>query len=127
MNGRPFIDVDEWKSFTEYKDPYNENHQVIKWFWKLLNELSQKELSNLLLFATEWSLVPLGFSILEGNNSVITRFTVYYLVYYSRIKNLIKAHTCFNRIELPCFINKKDLEKAIHFVSGNLIQGFGME
>ena len=128
LNGRPFIDCDEWKSFTEYKEPYNENHRVIKWFWEILSELSQKELSNLLLFATGSSRVPLGgFAELEGNDGLITRFTIYHLPYNSKVKNFIKSHTCFNRIELPCFTNKKDLENAIHFVSGSQMWGFGME
>ena len=128
LNGRPFIDCDEWKSFTEYKEPYNENHIVIKWFWEILSGLTQKELSNFLLFATGSSRVPLGgFMELEGNDGIINRFTIYYLPYNYRVKNFIKSHTCFNRIELPCFTNKKDLEDAIRFVSGNQIWGFGME
>ena len=128
LNGRPFIDVDEWKSFTEYKEPYNENHMVIKWFWEILSELSQKELSNFLLFSTGSSRVPLGgFMELEGNDGIINRFTIYHLPYNNKVKNFIKSHTCFNRIELPCFTNKKDLEDAIRFVSGNQIWGFGME
>jgi hypothetical protein len=128
LNGRPFIDCDEWKSFTEYKEPYNENHIVIKWFWEILSGLSQKELSNFLLFATGSSRVPLGgFIALEGNDGLINRFTIYYLPYNYKVKNFIKSHTCFNRIELPCFTNKKDLEDAIRFVSENQIWGFGME
>ena len=128
LNGRPFIDVDEWKSFTEYKEPYNENHMVIKWFWEILSELSQKDLSNFLLFSTGSSRVPLGgFMELEGNDGIINRFTIYHLPYNNKVKNFIKSHTCFNRIELPCFTNKKDLEDAIRFVSGNQIWGFGLE
>jgi hypothetical protein len=128
LNGRPFIDIDEWKSFTEYKGAYNENHIVIKWFWEILSELSQKELSNLLLFATGSSRVPLGgFSELESNNGYLSRFTIEYIEYNKHVKNFIKAHTCFNRIDLPCFTNKNDLKVAIKFVSENQIWGFGME
>ena len=128
LNGRPFIDIDEWKSFTEYKGAYNENHVVIKWFWEILSELSQKELSNLLLFATGSSRVPLGgFSELESNNGYLSRFTIEYIEYNKHVKNFIKAHTCFNRIDLPCFTNKNDLKVAIKFVSENQIWGFGME
>ena len=53
LNGRPYIDIEEWKIFTEYKEPYNNNHCVIKRFWEILNELNQKELNNLLLFLQE--------------------------------------------------------------------------
>ena len=128
LNGRPFIDIEEWKSYTEYKEPYNENHIVIKWFWEILSELSQNELSNLLLFATGSSRVPLGgFADLEGNNGYLSRFTIEYIIYNNNVKNFIKAHTCFNRIDLPCFTNKNDLKNAIKFVSENQIWGFGME
>ena len=128
LNGRPFIDIEEWKSFTEYKEPYNENHMVIKWFWEILSELSQKELSNLLLFSTGSSRVPLGgFADLESNSGYLSRFTIDYVVYNYKVKNFIKAHTCFNRIDLPCFTKKEDLENAIKFVSENQIWGFGME
>ena len=68
-----------------------------------------------------------GFAELEGNDGLITRFTIYLLPYNSRVKNFIKSHTCFDRIELPCFTNKKDLENSIKFVAGNQIWGFGME
>ena len=128
LNGRPFIDCQEWKSFTVYKEPYNENHQVIKWFWEVLSNLSQKELSNFLLFSTGSSRVPLGgFADLEGMDGIITRFTIYYLPFVNNVKNFIKSHTCFNRIELPCYNNKKDLEEAIKYVSGNQVWGFGLE
>ena len=128
LNGRPFIDCQEWKSFTVYREPYNENHQVIKWFWEVLSNLSQKELSNFLLFSTGSSRVPLGgFADLEGMDGIITRFTIYYLPFVNNVKNFIKSHTCFNRIELPCYNNKKDLEEAIKYVSGNQVWGFGLE
>ena len=128
LNGRPFIDVEEWKSYTEYKGIYNENHYVIKWFWEILSELSQKELSNLLLFSTGSSRVPLGgFADLESNGGFLSKFTIEYIEYNKNIKNFIKAHTCFNRIDLPCYINKKELECAIKFVAENQILGFGME
>ena len=128
LNGRPFIDCEEWKSFTEYKEPYNENHVVIKWFWEILSELSQKELSNLLLFATGSSRVPLGgFIELESNNGVISRFRIDCIPYVKNAKNYIKSHTCFNRIDVPCFEKKNELENAIRFITQNQIWGFGME
>ena len=128
LNGRPFIEIEEWKSFTEYKQPYNENHMVIKWFWEILSELSQNELSNLLMFATGSSRVPLGgFIELESNNGIISRFTITYVPYNNKVKNFIRSHTCFNRIDLPCYTKKEDLKKAIKFVVENQIWGFGME
>ena len=128
LNGRPFIDIDEWKLYTIYKTPYNENHQVIKWFWEILGKLSQKELSNLLLFSTGASRVPLGgFAELESNRGNLSQFTIEYIAYDNKIKNYIKAHTCFNRIDLPNYTNKNELEEAIRFVSEKEMWGFGIE
>ena len=77
LNGRPYIDVEEWKIFTEYKEPYNVNHFIIIWFWEIVSQLSQKELSNLLLFSTGSGRVPLGgFAVLESNRGNIAKFTI---------------------------------------------------
>jgi hypothetical protein len=34
--GVPYIDVKDWKSNTEYKGEYNQNHKIIKWFWEVM-------------------------------------------------------------------------------------------
>lgn len=36
------------------------------------------------------------------------------------------AHTCFNRLELPKYKNKEQLESAIAYVTENEAQGFGL-
>ena len=128
LNGRPFIDIEEWKIFTEYKEPYNANHYIIKWFWEILKDLSQKELSNLLLFSTGSGRVPLGgFSVLESNRGNIARFTIEKLPYQKGSKNFIKAHTCFNRIDIPLYKNKEEMVEMIKFVVNQEIFGFGIE
>jgi len=104
---------EEWQEFTLYKGAYNKDHIVIKWFWEILSEFTQKELSNLLLFATGASRVPLGgFEVLESNGGNIYKFTIEYINYDNYHKNFIKAHTCFNRIDLPCYPKKDELEEA---------------
>ena len=128
INGRPFIDLEEWETFTLYKGAYNRDHIVIKWFWEILAEFTQKELSNLLLFATGASRVPLGgFEVLESNGGSIYKFTIEYINYDKFHKNFIKAHTCFNRIDLPCYPTKAELEEALRFVSEREMWGFGIE
>ena len=128
INGRPFIDLEEWENFTLYKGAYNRDHIVIKWFWEILAEFTQKELSNLLLFATGASRVPLGgFEVLESNGGTIYQFTIEYINYDKFHKNFIKAHTCFNRIDLPCYPTKQELEEALRFVSEREMWGFGIE
>ena len=128
LNGRPFIDIEEWKLFTEYKSPYNSNHYIIKWFWEILSKLNPFQLSNFLQFSTGSSRVPLGgFQELESNRGNISRFTIIQIPYVPKVINFIKAHTCFNRIEIPLFPNKELLKNAIEFVSNNEILGFGID
>ena len=128
LNGRPFIDVEEWKIFTEYKEPYNANHYIILWFWEIVTELSQKELSNLLLFSTGSGRVPLGgFEVLESNRGNIARFTIESTTYVKGCKNFIKAHTCFNRLDIPLFEKKEELVEALKFITNTEILGFGID
>jgi len=128
INGRPFIDLEEWKLFTEYREPYNINHKIIIWFWDILSELTQLQLSNLLMFATGSTRVPLGgFEQLESNRGNVSRFTIESLPYIPNQKNYIKAHTCFNRLDIPIFKYKYELKEAILFICNNKILGFGID
>ena len=128
LNGRPFIDIEDWKQFCEYREPYNNGHYIILWFWEILSTLSQKELSNLLMFSTGSSRVPLGgFSSLESNRGSNAKFTIESIPYEPNKKNYIKAHTCFNRLDIPLFNDKNELKEAILFVCSNEILGFGID
>ena len=128
LNGRPFIDIEDWKQFTEYREPYNSQHYIIIWFWDILSQLSQNELSNLLMFSTGSSRVPLGgFSSLESNRGTTARFTIESIPYIPNQKNYIKAHTCFNRLDIPYFNNENELREAILFICHNEILGFGID
>ena len=128
VNGKPEIELDDWKKNTVYKSPYYSSSKVIKWFWEILEGMSQKQLSNFLMFCTGTSRVPFGgFSKLESNRGEIAKFTIEYGIYREGKKNFIKAHTCFNRIDLPNYKNKKELEEALEYVSSNEILGFGID
>ena len=128
INGRPFIDLEDWRQNTIYKTPYNNNHKLILWFWDILENLSQKELSNLLMFSTGTSRVPFGgFSCLESNRGNISKFTIEYVSYTKGKNKFIKAHTCFNRLDIPNFDTKEELQEAIKYISSNEIIGFGID
>jgi E3 ubiquitin-protein ligase HUWE1 len=72
LNGKPDIDLKDWKAFTIYKEPYYSSHKIILWFWEILSNMTQKELSNFLMFCTGTSRVPFeGFSKLESNRGEI--------------------------------------------------------
>ena len=127
INGTPFIDIDDWRINTIYKN-YNEYDNVIINFWEILSNLSQNDLSNFLLFCTGSSRVPIGgFKTLESNRGNISKFCITKCEYISNQKNFIRAHTCFNRLDLPNFPNEKLLNDAIKFALENEILGFGIE
>lgn len=59
LYGVPFIDLKEWRENSTYKQPYSENHQVIKWFWKCMETFDQDQLAHILHFCTGSSRTPI--------------------------------------------------------------------
>ena len=47
--------------------------------------------------------------------------------YQKGCKNFIKAHTCFNRLDIPYFKDREELKEAILFICNNRILGFGID
>lgn len=153
INGRPYIDVDDWEINTTYQEPYNPNHRTIRYFWEALRKMEQADLSKFLHFCTGTSRVPVGgFACLESNRGQISKFTITHIPFNSRSRsssfnesysnsglkkeksfktidtqNLIKAHTCFNRIDLPEFSEYSKISEAIAFIVENEILGFGID
>ena len=127
INGTPFIDIEDWRMNTIYKN-YNDYDNVIIDFWDIISNLSQEELSNFLLFCTGSSRVPIGgFKSLESNRGQISKFEIVKSTYYEGKKNFLRAHTCFNRLDLPTFPDRNTLNEAIKFALENEVLGFGIE
>ena len=127
INGTPFIDTEDWRMNTKYKD-YEDYDNVIVDFWDIISNLSQEDLSNFLLFCTGSSRVPIGgFKSLESNRGQISKFEIVKTEYYEGKKNFLRAHTCFNRLDLPNFPNKETLNEAVKCALENEVLGFGIE
>ena len=127
INGTPFIDTEDWRMNTIYKN-YNDYDNVILNFWDIINNLSQEDLANFLLFCTGSSRVPIGgFKSLESNRGQISKFEIVKTEYYAGKKNFLRAHTCFNRLDLPNFPDKNSLNDAVKFALENEVLGFGIE
>jgi len=58
LNGIPFIDINDWEHNTVYKGSYYKGHQVIRWFWQVMRELNQEQLSKFYHFCTGSSRLP---------------------------------------------------------------------
>ena len=101
------INIDDWKANTRYtgENAHSEN-PVVKLFWSEILTLSDSQLRKLLQFWTGSRTVPIeGFKTLKNNRQESWLFTIN-LVKTKTI--LIRAHTWFNRIELP-ELNSKHL------------------
>jgi E3 ubiquitin-protein ligase HUWE1 len=94
ISGLPEIDVDDWKSNTEYHN-YSASSPQIQWFWRAVRSYDKEERAKLLQFVTGTSKVPLnGFRELEGMNG-FSRFNIHRD--YGNKERLPSSHTCFNR------------------------------
>ncbi|KAK0674563.1 hypothetical protein QBC41DRAFT_2733 [Cercophora samala] len=110
ISGLPDIDVDDWKSNTEYHN-YTAASQQIQWFWRAIRSFDKEERAKLLQFVTGTSKVPLnGFKELEGMNGV-SRFNIHRD--YGNKDRLPSSHTCFNQLDLPEYESYDTLRSQI--------------
>uniref|UniRef100_A0A8C6KQ19 HECT-type E3 ubiquitin transferase n=1 Tax=Nothobranchius furzeri TaxID=105023 RepID=A0A8C6KQ19_NOTFU len=92
------IDVADWKSNTRLKHCTPDSN-IVKWFWKAVESFDEERRARLLQFVTGSSRVPLqGFKALQGAAGP-RLFTIHQID--ANTNNLPKAHTCFNRIDIP--------------------------
>ena len=112
--GAPEINVEDWKTNTQYRGDFNDKHKVVKWFWQIMQKLNQEELRKFLLFCTGMPRIPIeGFRALQSNRNKICKFQLQSVPFHDERVSYIKAHTCFNRLEVPLYKNKADLELNI--------------
>ncbi|XP_017754016.1 PREDICTED: E3 ubiquitin-protein ligase NEDD4 isoform X3 [Eufriesea mexicana] len=120
MCGIQHIDVRDWKQNTLYKGDYHANHIVVQWFWRVVLSFSNEMRSRLLQFVTGTSRVPMnGFKELYGSNGP----QLFTIEKWGTPDNYPRAHTCFNRIDLPPYQSYQQLrEKLVKAIEGS--QGF---
>uniref|UniRef100_A0A336M053 HECT-type E3 ubiquitin transferase n=2 Tax=Culicoides sonorensis TaxID=179676 RepID=A0A336M053_CULSO len=96
--GTAEIDLNDWRQNTEYRSGYHDQHQVIIWFWHVIEKFSNEQRLRLLQFVTGTSSIPYeGFSGLRGSTGP-RRFCI---EKWGKPNALPRAHTCFNRLDLP--------------------------
>lgn len=136
--GLPVIDVEDWQRQTIIRHISDEKTQskklaeekeVVEWFWQVLKGFSDEERARLLQFATGSSHVPVeGFRALMSASGYIHPFTIQLVpASDSSYKMFPRAHTCFNRIDLPIYASCEDLENYVSLVIQMEITGFGLE
>ncbi|KAG7210586.1 hypothetical protein KM043_012104 [Ampulex compressa] len=101
IGGLGTIDINDWKMHTRLKH-CTPDTPVVKWFWQIVESYGEEMRARLLQFVTGSSRVPLqGFKALQGSTGAAgpRLFTIHAVDAPS--ENLPKAHTCFNRIDIP--------------------------
>ncbi|KAK1480052.1 E3 ubiquitin-protein ligase hulA, partial [Colletotrichum cuscutae] len=122
IGGIAEIDVDDWKKHTDYRG-YTESDEVIQFFWQTIRSWDGEQKSRLLQFATGTSRIPVnGFKDLQGSDGP-RRFTIEKA---GEINNLPKAHTCFNRLDLPPYKSLEMLQQKLT-IAVEETMGFGQE
>ncbi|EDO46071.1 predicted protein [Nematostella vectensis] len=120
MCGLGEIDTVDWRKNSNYRGEYHDKHIVIQWFWKAVNSFDIETRARLLQFVTGTSRVPMnGFSELYGSNGP-QRFTI---EPWGTPHSLPRAHTCFNRLDLPRYRSYYELRERLRIAIENT-QGF---
>ncbi|ORY65091.1 E3 ubiquitin-protein ligase hula [Pseudomassariella vexata] len=122
IGGIAEIDVDDWKKHTDYRG-YTESDEVIQFFWQTVRTWDGEQKSRLLQFTTGTSRIPVnGFKDLQGSDGP-RRFTIEKA---GELGNLPKAHTCFNRLDLPPYKTLEALQQKMT-IAVEETMGFGQE
>lgn len=128
--GLPTIDMNDWMDNTKYSGYYEhkgKNDKIVKWFWEVVqHDFDQEMKARLLQFVTGTSGVPpRGFSVLQGNDGNIKKFCIHGV---SRDQYVYpRAHTCFNRIDLPNYSSKRELREKLGQAVSMTYVGFDIE
>ena len=112
--GVPDIDVAAWRNATTYKGAFERQgarHPVCALFWAMVEAYDADRRAQLLQWCTGTSRVPVnGFEALQGRDGVARRFTLTSVELAQAAYP--RAHTCFNRIDVPLFETRQQLEGA---------------
>jgi len=123
IGGMSEIDTDDWAKHTDYRN-CSSSDQVVLWFWQTVRSWPAEKKSRLLQFTTGTSKVPVnGFKDLQGSDGP-RRFTIEKA---GEPTHLPKAHTCFNRLDLPPYPSLVVLEEKLSYALEHGATGFGQE
>jgi E3 ubiquitin ligase SMURF1/2 len=123
--------------------------QVIRWFWLAVEAMTTEERIRLLQFTTGCSRVPAqGFKALQSHDGHYRKFNIQSikktvsmlmpevficnyissLLYCVQQESLYpRAHTCFNKLDLPVYDSQAELDAYLSVVINMEITGFSME
>ncbi|KAI9912290.1 hypothetical protein PsorP6_008993 [Peronosclerospora sorghi] len=137
LSGLPTLNLIDWQnnSLVRHAAPDSDSErigrelEVIHWFWDVVGTFTDEQRARLLQFATGCSRVPVeGFRALTSASGIVHPFTLQMVpVGTPPLGMCPRAHTCFNRIDLPVYETKENLETYLSLVIQMEITGFGFE
>lgn len=99
------MDIDKLKKITQYSC-CDEDNKVVKWFWNVLERMSDEDRSAYLKFVWGRARLPIDCSNLRYKHGVD-------LCDHMDKEALPESHTCFFSIDLPCYETEEMLEKKL--------------
>ncbi|ETP35555.1 hypothetical protein, variant 1 [Phytophthora nicotianae P10297] len=128
LSGLPQIDVNDWRQHTDVRFYEQSTHEfeLVGWFWEVLESFSQDQRGRLLQYVTGSSGVPVeGFKGLTGMDGEIQLFTIQLGKDVSTVYTVLPhASTCLNRLDLPLYASKAELERILTMVVEMDVTGF---
>lgn len=122
--GVPSIDLSDWQAHTRVKDDFPMD--LKDWFWEIVSSFDDEQRVRLLQFSTGSSRVPVqGFKALTSYDGRLCWFTLNAVPYPEN--SYPCAHTCFNRIDLPVYPTKEELEVVLTQIINMEVTGFTAE
>ncbi|CAH0489662.1 unnamed protein product [Peronospora farinosa] len=137
LSGLPTLNVTDWQNNSRVRHAAQDNDsdgieqelEVMEWFWDVVGSFTDDQRARLLQFATGCSRVPVeGFRALTSASGIVHPFTLQMVPLGTPPLGMCpRAHTCFNRIDLPVYETKEDLKSYLSLVIQMEITGFGFE
>ncbi|CAI5701123.1 unnamed protein product [Peronospora effusa] len=137
LSGLPTLNVTDWQNNSRVRHAAQDNDsdgieqelEVMEWFWDVVGSFTDDQRARLLQFATGCSRVPVeGFRALTSASGIVHPFTLQMVPLGTPPLGMCpRAHTCFNRIDLPVYETKEDLKLYLSLVIQMEITGFGFE
>lgn len=114
--GESTINVAEWQRHCNYRGGVDANSRLVRWWWDIITEFSNEQRQKVLEFVTgsQW-VPPGGFSALQGRLGENHPFCIN-CTPYDEFNVLPRAHTCFNRIDLPDYPSKTMMKQQLTLV-----------
>lgn len=107
ISGTPAIDVKDLRANTNYTNGYDGNHELIRWFWDILDrDFDEKDRRAFLKFSTSVSRSPL-----MGFRHLYPKFCIQRTSGDS--DNLPTSATCMNLLKLPRYSSRQKLKEKL--------------